>query len=160
MNQYATVQPFAIRRDDPASEPAASLIREHLAEMHLHTPPESIHALPVDALKAPGITFWTAWSGDDLLGCGALAELAKDHGEIKSMRTARRHQRRGVASGMLGFIVDEARRRGYSRLSLETGSMAHFAPARALYERHGFSYCGPFGAYRLDPNSVYMTRTL
>jgi len=146
--------------DDPAREPVASLIREHLQEMHVHTPPESIHALPVDALKGPGITFWTAWSGDDLVGCGALAELAPDHGEVKSMRTARSHLRRGVGSAVLLHIIDEARRRGYIRLSLETGSMQHFAPARALYARHGFGYCDPFGSYRPDPNSVFMTRTL
>lgn len=153
-------RPLDIRRDDPAREPAASLIREHLEEMHVHTPPQSIHALPADALKAPGITFWTAWSGPKLLGCGALAELSRDHGEIKSMRTALNHQRQGVASGLLSFIIDEARRRGYTRLSLETGSMAHFAPARALYQRHGFNYCEPFAPYRPDPNSVFMTRTL
>lgn len=126
--------------------------------MRAISPPESVHALDLDGLRRPEITFWTAWSGNALLGCGALKELSPDHGEVKSMRTARAHRRGGVARAMLAHIVAEARRRGYERLSLETGSMAEFAPARALYERFGFGYCGPFAGYVDDPNSVFMTR--
>lgn len=126
--------------------------------MRAISPPESVHALDLDGLRRPEITFWTAWSGAALLGCGALKELSPDHGEVKSMRTARAHRRGGVARAMLAHIVAEARRRGYERLSLETGSMAEFAPARALYERFGFGYCGPFAGYVDDPNSVFMTR--
>lgn len=126
--------------------------------MRAISPPESVHALDLDGLRRPEITFWTAWSGAALLGCGALKELSPDHGEVKSMRTARAHRRSGVARAMLAHIVAAARRRGYQRLSLETGSMAEFAPARSLYERFGFRYCEPFAGYVDDPNSVFMTR--
>ena len=149
-----------IRVDDLAGPEIRALLEEHLADMHAISPPGSVHALDLDGLRRPDITFWTAWSGAALLGCGALKELSPDHGEIKSMRTARAHRRSGVARTMLAHIVAEARRRGYERLSLETGSVAAFAPARALYERFGFGYCGPFAGYVDDPNSVFMTRGL
>jgi len=128
--------------------------------MHELSPPGSVHALDLDALRRPGITFWTAWAGDELLGCGALKELAPTHGEIKSMRTATAHRRKGIARAMLVHIVDEARRRAYDRLSLETGSMAAFAPAQRLYASFGFTRCAPFADYLADPNSVFMTREL
>ena len=128
--------------------------------MHQHSPPESVHALPLEALQRPEITFWTVWDEGELLGCGALKQLDSEHGEIKSMRTCSRHLREGVATALLAHALDEARRRGYVRLSLETGSMAAFAPARQLYERFGFTCCGPFGDYIEDPNSVFMTRQL
>jgi len=149
-----------IRRDHLDSEDIAGLLREHLLEMAEHSPPESDHALDVEALRAPAVTMWSAWDNGDLLGCGALKELEDGHGEIKSMRTARAHLRRGVAARLLEHIVGEARRRGYRTLFLETGSMAHFAPARALYERFGFRVCEPFGEYEVDPNSVFMTLDL
>lgn len=149
-----------IRIDDLSGPEVAALLAEHLRGMHEHSPPESIHALPLERLRAPEITFWTAWEDSVLLGCGALKELDPTHGEIKSMRTVRTHLRTGVASAILRVILDEAQRRGYSQLSLETGSMAAFEPARALYARFGFAYCGPFGDYRDDPNSVFMTRML
>jgi len=149
-----------IREDDPRSEAPARLLREHLDDMAVQSPPESIHALGIEALCAPEITFWSAWEGVELLGCGALLELARRHGEIKSMRTASAHRRKGVAASMLRHIIAEADRRSYARLSLETGSQPAFAPARALYERFGFDYCGPFGSYGPDPNSVFMTRAL
>lgn len=149
-----------IRLDDLRGAQIAALLREHLAEMHVHSPPESVHALDLEALRAPGISFWTAWEGDELLGCAALRALDGRAGEIKSMRTAARHRGRGVADALLRHVLDEARRRGYRRLSLETGSMAHFEPARRLYARHGFVPCGPFGDYGEDPNSTFMTRPL
>jgi putative acetyltransferase len=124
------------------------------------SPPESVHVLPIDELRKPDITFWTAWSGKDLLGCGALKELSPTHGEIKSMRTSGAFRRRGVGRAMLTHIIDEARRRSYTRLSLETGSMEAFTPAQRLYERFGFEYCPPFAGYREDPNSVFMTLAL
>jgi putative acetyltransferase len=136
------------------------LLAEHLDDMARTSPPESIHALDVDGLRAPNVTFWTIWDDGDLVGCGALLELDRNHGEIKSMRTAHGHRRRGVAAQMLRHIVAEAERRAYRRLSLETGSMAAFAPARALYARFGFVPCEPFGSYVRDPNSVFMTRSL
>jgi putative acetyltransferase len=124
------------------------------------SPPESTHALDLDALRSPRISFWTAWDGATLLGCGALKELDPTHGEIKSMHTAQRHRGRGVASRLLGHIVAQARSRSYRRLSLETGSMDAYAPARALYARFGFVDTGPFADYVLDPNSVFMTLDL
>lgn len=144
--------------DDLGGESIAALLREHLQEMAAHSPPQSVHALDLERLRAPEITVWTAWEGDELLGCGALKALGGGHGEIKSMRTARRQLRRGVAAALLEHLIGEARHRGWRRLSLETGSMAHFAPARALYRRYGFEPCGPFGDYVPDPNSVFMTR--
>lgn len=149
-----------IRLDDLSGPEIAGLLREHLRSMYLHSPPESVHALPLDALRGPGITMWSAWRGAELLGCGALKELDRSHGEIKSMRTAAAHLRKGVGSRILETIMDEARRRSYLRLSLETGSQPAFAPARALYARFGFLPCGPFGAYVEDPNSSFMTRVL
>ena len=149
-----------IRTDDPRGEQAASLLRDHLDEMAEHAPPNSRHALDVDGLCSPDVTFWTAWEGRELLGCGALLELDHQHGEIKSMRTARVHLRKGVAGQLLRCIIAEAERRSYARLSLETGSMKAFGPARALYDRFGFTYCAPFANYVPDPNSVFMTRTL
>lgn len=118
------------------------------------------HALKVEELQAPGIRFWAAWDGDRLLGIGALQRLADDHGEIKSMHTSSDCRRRGVGSAMLLHIIDAARAAGMRRLSLETGSWHYFAAARALYLKHGFAVCGPFGTYAQDPNSVFMTRAL
>lgn len=149
-----------IRLDDLTGGEIRGLLDEHLASMHQHSPPESVHALPLEELQRPEITFWTAWDDGELLGCGALKELDPQHGEIKSMRTCARHLRKGVAKAVLAHVIDEATRRGYVRLSLETGSMAAFAPARRLYERFGFTYCGPFGDYIEDANSVFMTRQL
>ena len=155
-----TPDDLLIRLDDLRGAQIAALLREHLAEMHVHSPPESVHALDLEKLRAPDISFWTAWERDALLGCGALRELDAGSGEIKSMRTVPAHRGRGVGDALLRHIVGEARRRGYRRLSLETGSMAHFEPARRLYARHGFAPCGPFGDYVEDPHSMYMTRTL
>ena len=149
-----------IRRDDLSGAAIRALIAEHLRSMFLHSPPESVHALPLDALRRPEVTFWSVWRDGELMGCGALKELDARHGEIKSMRTAARHLRKGVAARMVQHILEEAAKRGYRRLSLETGSMAAFAPARSLYARFGFQPCGPFADYSEDPNSVFMTREL
>jgi len=149
-----------IRVDDLSGDAVRQLLAEHLHSMTLHSPPESIHALDLTGLRAPDVTFWTAWLGDELLGCGALKELDPGHGEIKSMRTATPHLRRGVGRAMLDFILAEARRRGYRRLSLETGSAAAFEPARRLYASAGFTYCQPFAGYVEDPYSQFMTRGL
>lgn len=128
--------------------------------MRLYSPPESIHALDLDRLRAPEITFWTVWDGGTLLGCGAIRELDSTHAELKSMRTATAHLRRGVAAMVLRHIMDEAARRGYARVSLETGAHQAFEPARRLYSKFGFEFCGPFGDYRFDPFSVFMTKRL
>jgi putative acetyltransferase len=149
-----------IRLDDLAGVEIRTLLAEHLHNMHQLSPPESVHALDVAALLKPEVTFWSVWSDDDLLGCGALKELSPVHGEVKSMRTASAHRRKGVARVVLQHIIAEAHRRSYRRLSLETGSMDAFEPARRLYESFGFRYCGPFEGYVEDPNSVFLTRTL
>jgi putative acetyltransferase len=129
--------------------------------MRATTPPESKHALDLAGLRAPDITFWSVWDDDDVLvGCGALKRLDESHAEVKSMRTAKHRQRSGVGSALLAFIIDEARSMGFTRLSLETGSAEFFEPARRLYASFGFDYCEPFGEYRPDPLSVFMTRTL
>jgi putative acetyltransferase len=149
-----------IRIDDLGGTEIRALLEEHLRDMHELSPPESVHALDLAKLRDPRITFWTAWSNLELLGCGALKELDARHGEIKSMRTTSARRRHGVGRAMLQHIVSEARSRSYSRLSLETGAMEAFAPARRLYESFGFAYCVPFADYNEDPNSVFMTRTL
>jgi putative acetyltransferase len=149
-----------IRADDLSGHEISQLIQEHLRSVALLSPPESVHALGLEALRRPEITFWSAWQDSELLGCGALKELDATHGEIKSMRTASRHLRQGVAARLLGHILEEAKRRSYRWLSLETGSMEAFAPARRLYARFGFRECGPFADYVEDPYSVFMTREL
>ena len=138
----------------------ARLLQEHLQSMALHSPPESVHALDLEALRKPGMMLWSLWQGDELLGCGGLKTLDGGHGEIKSMRTASAHLRRGVAARLLEHILKEARARGIGRLSLETGSAPAFKPAIALYRRFGFDFCGPFADYREDPYSVFMTLRL
>ena len=149
-----------IRIDDLSSPEIIQLLRQHLRSMALHSPPESIHALDPEALRKPDVTFWSVWQDTELMGCGALKELDFHHGEIKSMRTVSLHPRKGVASTLMRHILEVARRRSYRRLSLETGSMEAFSPARNLYASFGFERCGPFADYVEDPYSVFMTREL
>ena len=149
-----------IIEDDLQGEAIQALLNEHLQSMAVHSPPQSVHALDLEALRRPEVTFWTAWQDQALLGCGALQQVEPGHGEIKSMRTAREHLRKGVAARMLEHIIKVAKQRAYQRLSLETGSMAAFAPARALYARFGFEHCPPFATYIEDPYSTFMTREL
>ena len=149
-----------IRLDDLSGPEIRALLDEHLGNMRALSPPESVHAMDLSKLRRPDVTFWTAWSDGRLLGCGALRELTPTHGEVKSMRTALAHRRRGAGRAVLTHIIDEARRRSYERLSLETGSMAAFAPAHRLYESFGFGYCPPFGDYVDDSHSVFMTKAL
>jgi putative acetyltransferase len=158
------VSGVAITLDDLSGPEVAALLAEHLDEMRAVSPPESKHALDLDALRGPDITFWTVWDDSNhdgvLLGFGALRELDPAHGEIKSMRTASAYQGLGVGGALVRHVVAEARRRGYRRLSLETGSAEHFAPARRLYARHGFVPCAPFGDYREDRHSVHLALEL
>ena len=138
----------------------AALLAEHVEDMRRYSPPESVHTLDLDRLRTPDLTFWSLWDGDEVLGCAALRELDRTHGELKSMRTASAHRRRGVAATLLDHVVAEARRRGYARLSLETGSPAEFAPARTMYAAYGFTPCDAFGPYVADDFSVFMTLDL
>lgn len=153
-----------ISLDSPARDDVRRLLDEHLTDMFATSPAESVHALDHSALLAPTVTFWTARDDDGtLLGCGALSELGDPeptHAEIKSMRTATPARGRGVASALLDTVLAEARRRGLTRVSLETGTQDFFGPARRLYARHGFAECGPFGGYTLDPHSVFMSLEL
>ncbi len=149
-----------IRLDDLRGPEIRALLEEHLASMHALSPPGSVHALDLDRLRVPEIRFFTLWDGAVLLGCGAWKRLGARHGELKSMRTAEAHRGRGVARRLLEHLIADARAHGIARLSLETGSMAAFAPARRLYAAFGFVDCGPFDGYVLDPNSTFMTRAL
>jgi putative acetyltransferase len=149
-----------IKIDDLRGPEIAALLQEHLADMRAWSPPESVHALDLDKLRSPYITFWTVWDGNTLLGCGALKAQDATQGEIKSMRTAAAHRGKGVAAAMLAHIVQAAEQRGYTRLNLETGTQAQFEPARALYSGFGFTECAAFADYQPDTYSVFMTRSL
>lgn len=149
-----------IEIDDLSRPQIHALLQEHLRNMHELSPRESVHALDLDGLRRPDITFWSAWDGALLLGCGALRELEPGHGEIKSMRTPQALRRRGAGRAILAHILQVARARGYQRLSLETGALDAFIAAQKLYESFGFAYCGPFGDYREDRHSVFMTLRL
>ena len=149
-----------IEIDDLRGPEIAELLRGHLRCLALLSPTESMHALDIEALRKPDITFWSTWEGDQLAGCGALKQLDGRHAEVKSMRTAAPFLRKGVASALLRHMIGVARQRGYRRLSLETGSQKEFEPARRLYTRFGFTNCTPFADYIEDPNSVFMTMEL
>jgi putative acetyltransferase len=146
--------------DDLTGPEIAALLRLHLGEMHQWSPPESVHALPIERLRQPDVTFWSAWHGGELVGCGALKQLDAEHGELKSMRAHPDWRGKGVGKAMLHHLLAEARARGYTRVSLETGRPEPFLPARRLYESHGFAECPPFGDYVSDDFSICMTREL
>jgi len=151
---------FSIIADDLCGSEIANLLNEHMSDMLATSPPESVHALDLDKLKQPEISFWSVYQGEELVGCGALKELSSSHAEIKSMRTANAHRGKGVASTMLQHIIAIAKQRGYQQLSLETGSMDYFNPARNMYRKYGFQSCPPFADYVEDPNSVFMQLNL
>jgi putative acetyltransferase len=146
-----------IRVDDLSGPEIAAFLEEHICDMRAVSPPESKHALDLDGLRKPDITFWSAWSDRRLIGCCALKQLDATHGEVKSMRVARVQRGQGIGAALVAHIVAEARARRYARLSLETGAMPFFEPARRLYRRSGFVVCGPFASYKPDSNSVFMT---
>ena len=148
------------RVDDLSGEPTRRLIARHLAGMRANSPPESVHALDVDALRGPDVTFWSVWVGEEIAGCGALKQLDATRGEIKSMRVADQFLGRGVGRAILERLIAEARTRGIHSLWLETGSTEAFIPALRLYESAGFTRCGPFEGYEDDPFSVFMTRAI
>jgi putative acetyltransferase len=149
-----------IKIDDLRGPEIAALLEEHMSGMRATSPEASVHALDLEGLRQPEITFWSAWDGAALMGCGAVRELDATHGEIKSMRTTAAHLRKGVAAQILARIIQVAQERGYQRLSLETGSTPDFAAAHALYAGFGFNQCGPFAGYAVDPFSVFMTKVL
>jgi putative acetyltransferase len=149
-----------IKVDDLTGKEIAELLEQHISEMKAISPPESKHALDLEGLRRPEITFWTIWDKTSLAGCAALKELDLSQAEIKSMRTAPDYRNKGVASMLLQHIIDEAKSRNYQRLSLETGSMPFFEPARRLYLKFGFVYCGPFSDYKEDQNNMFLTKEL
>lgn len=151
---------LVFRVDDLSGEPTQALVKRHLAGMHENSPPESVHAFDLDKLRQPGVTFWSGWAGDQIAVMGALKRLDGANGEIKSMRVADAFLGKGAGRAMLEYIFAEARRAGMKALWLETGSTDAFVPALKLYESAGFAVCGPFGDYKLDPFSVFMTRTV
>ena len=156
----AVAAQFDIREDDLGGPDVAALLQLHLDEMHAWSPPESVHALPIERLREPDVTFYAAWDGDRLAACGALKQLDPGHGELKSMRAHPDYRGRGAGKAILVHLLGEARARGYARVSLETGSMEAFAPARSLYASLGFRPCEPFGDYWESPNSMCMTLRL
>lgn len=149
-----------IHLDDLSGGEVIALLREHLADMYATSPPESVHALDVDALKASNIRFFSAWQDGKLAGCVAIKALDSQLAELKSMRTATAFRGHGVGQALLQFIIDHAKAQGFSALNLETGTQDYFAPARNLYHKFGFADCGPFGQYKPDPNSHFMTLSL
>lgn len=149
-----------IREDDLTHPAVVALLRDHVRRAGEASPACAVHAHDVERLKGPDITFWTVWEGEGLMGCGALKSLGTSHCEIKSMRTADAFLRRGVGAAVLEHILSEARSRGFSQISLETGNNEPFAAARALYRRFGFEDCPPFGDYVDDGFSMCMTRKL
>lgn len=146
--------------DDLAGPAIAEFLADHVRQMRSITPPESSHALDLDSLRQPEIAFWSAVDGGTVVGCAAIKRLDAEHAELKSMRTAPARMRTGIASRLLDHILIEARRTGFTKLSLETGSAEFFRPARKLYEKFGFDYCEPFADYRPGPHNIFMTRTL
>ena len=149
-----------IIRGDFADPAIVALLQYHLESARAETAEGSAHALDLSGLQSPDIDFWAAYEEDMLLGVGAMKRLSADEGEVKSMHTERTRRRSGAGSALLRHIIAEAKAGGLSRLSLETGSWTYFEPAHALYERHGFVRCAPFGTYKADPNSVFMTLAL
>ena len=149
-----------IRVDDLTGEATRALIAFHLDGMHDTSPPESVHALDIDGLRHPSVTFWSAWIDGELAGIAALKSIDAERGELKSMRVDDRFRGSGVGRALLRHLIAEARRRGMTSLWLETGSPDDFVPAQRLYESEGFTRCGPFDGYTDDPFSVFMTRTL
>ncbi len=151
---------ITIRQDDLSSTEVQSLVAEHLSGMRSNSPPDHVHALAIENLRAPSVTFWSAWVDDSLCGCGALKELDRLTGEVKSMRTRSAFLRRGVGQAILDEIIRTGRQRRYSHLLLETGTGPAFDPAHALYLRNGFEWSGPFGEYAATDFNMFMAKVL
>jgi putative acetyltransferase len=151
---------FILKQDDLSDLTVQRLVHDHHEAMMAISPIKSCHALPLEALRQKEITFWTLWKGDHLCGCGALKEIDSRHGEIKSMRTKQAFLRQGVAQKILSHSLQEAKARGYQRVSIETGDSEPFLPALQLYLNNGFHYCEAFADYKPDPFNVFLTKTI
>jgi len=149
-----------IRIDNLESIEVKQLLQEHHEDMLIHSPPESVHALDLSSLRAPDVTFWTAWINGELAGCGALKKLNETHAELKSMRTSQKFLRRGVAAKLLTYILEIAQKQLFKQVSLETGTMKSFVPAQKLYKSFGFQVCQPFSNYQEDPYSMFLTKAI
>ena len=160
MSQLETARALLILEDDLSGPDIAALLERHLEFCRSLSPPGSVHALDLDGLRRDNITFWAGWLDGRLLGCIALKQLDPCHGEIKSMHTLAEARGTGVGRALLEHLLYEAKARNYQRLSLETGSMEGFRPARGLYEGFGFTPCPPFADYFEDPHSICMTKEL
>jgi putative acetyltransferase len=154
------MESYRIIEDDLTGPEIAALLTLHLSEMHAWSPPESVHAMPIERLRADDVTFYSAWCGEQLAACGAIKDLGQGQGELKSMRADPEFRGKGAGKAMLAHLLAVARARGYTRVSLETGRPEPFLPARKLYESHGFVECPPFADYREDPFSICMTLEL
>jgi putative acetyltransferase len=157
MESLSRLDDMQFKIDDLSDPRITEFLEAHIKDMKSVSPPESKHALDLRGLRMPDVTFWSAWEDEHLVGCGALKELNSSHAEIKSMRVSSELRGRGIASKLLSYILGEAASKGYRTLSLETGSMPFFEPARNLYEKFGFQYCAPFGNYKDDSNSMFMS---
>lgn len=151
---------YRIVQDDLSSDAIVVLLEFHLSEVHRWSPACKVHAMPIERLRQPDVTFYAAWDGEELAACGALKELGPDRGELKSMRAAAEWRGKGAGEAILLHLMGEAERRGYSWLGLETGRPAEFLPAQRLYAKHGFTECEPFGDYVSDEFSLCMSREL
>ncbi len=149
-----------IKIDDLSSAEIAAFLNEHVQDMRSVSPPESTHVLDLAELRGPEITFWACREAGRIVGCCALKKIDREHGEVKSMRTANALRRQGIACRLLEHLIREAEIRGFRRLSLETGAMDFFEPARRLYGKFGFERCEPFSTYKDDPNSVFFTKVI
>ncbi len=151
---------ISIELADLSSPALIEVVNSHKALMLEHSAPESSHALLIEGLRASSITVWSLFDSGALIGCGALKMITPEHGEIKAMHTVQSRRGEGLGKRMLFHLIEEARKRKWNRLSLETGSQKGFLPARRLYESNGFKYCEPFGDYKIDPSSVFMALDL
>lgn len=149
-----------IQNADFENDQLVAILEKHHQEMYATSPPESVHVLDLKQLQDKDITLWMAVEDDQIIGCIALKALSPDHGEIKSLRIQPDFQHRGLASELMRFVILRSRERGYTDLSLETGVEDYFKPAVALYQKFGFSFCGPFGDYQPDENSYFMNLSL
>lgn len=151
---------YHVIEDNLSGAEVAALLQLHLDEMYQWSPADKVHAMPIERLRAPDVTFYSAWDGDMLAAVGAIKHLGAARGELKSMRAAPAYRGKGAGKAILLHLLAEAKRRGYSWLGLETGGIEQFLPARRLYESHGFAECPAFADYVSDEWSMCMSRTL
>ena len=149
-----------IKLDDLSGDSIKKLLQTHLTNAALHSPQDAIFALDLEALKAPEISFWSVWQNEEILACGAIKMLDKEHAEIKSMHTLEKARGKGIGNQLVNHIIQQARAKNIKRLSLETGTADAYFPAHRLYKRHGFQECPAFSDYQESIHSLYMTKSI